>query len=45
VLQNYVPGELNVKTVSERQGYETRVQSRSVKKVTLVFDFIHVKMV
>jgi hypothetical protein len=45
VLQKYVPEELNVKTVSEGQGYETRVQSRSVKKVILVFGFIHVKMV
>jgi hypothetical protein len=39
----YVPGGLNVKTVSERLGYEMRVQSKSVKKVMLVFGFIHVK--
>jgi len=45
VLQKYVPGELNIITVSERQGYETRVQSRSVKKVILVFGFINVKVV
>jgi len=29
---------------SERQGYEMRVQSRSAKKVIVVFGFIHVKM-